>query len=285
MAQTVRFELDRQLAQHPVLPETVLGQIGLNSKGVQPCRAQMWPSAYNWGSERSPKVLPVIGGFTRFKRELCLARGMQMLYSLFSFVVIIQALLVQSIWLMLGRYARNRYLEDIMHFRNPSSLLSRYYGWRTDSSVNAIIEGVMLEFILVGSLIGLSLLIVSIEMLLSQSLIVLFVIALTFLSSLQLAWRVREITKAENRLIDSIRPARDKIGIARNIVENLYSQGEMGDGRVWFAMFRLSLKQDPVGWALRDVLMEKAKEEQEKLDKTQTTQDLTTDEVPGPDIQ
>ncbi|TFF92276.1 ABC transporter ATP-binding protein [Candidatus Thorarchaeota archaeon] len=210
---------------------------------------------------------------------------MQMFYSVFSFMIIIQALLVQSIWLMLGRKARNRYLSDIMHFRNPSSSLSRYYGWRTDSFANAIVEGVLLEFILVGSLIVLSLLLASIEALFSQSLIILFVVVLTFLSSLQLAWRVREIAKAENRLIDSIKPARDKIGIARDIIENLYSQGEMGDGRVWFALFRLSTRPDQVGWAIRDVLMEKSKEEQEKAEKVLASQDKTDKGIPGPSIE
>lgn len=208
-----------------------------------------------------------------------------MFYSLLSFMIIIQALLVQSVWLTLGRYAKNKYLNDIMHLRSPSSQLSKYYGWRTDSFVNAIIEGVMLAFILVGSLIGLSFLVASIDALLSQGLIVIFVVTLTFLSSLQLAWRVREITKAEGRLIESIKPTRDKIGIARDIIENLYGQGEVGDGRVWFALFRLSTRQDPVGWAIRDVLMEKGKEEQEKLERSHGIGDVLREKEPGPDIE
>ncbi len=42
---------------------------------------------------------------------------MQALFSPISLVFILQALLLQAIWLYLGRIARNRYLSDIMTFR------------------------------------------------------------------------------------------------------------------------------------------------------------------------
>ncbi len=239
---------------------------------------------YHWRLERCPKVLSKRASFIRFKRRPGLATSMQMFNDLFFLMIILQALFIQSIWLALGRIARNRYLEDIMHFRSPSSLLSRYYGWRTDSFVNAIAEGVMLEFVLVASLIGFSLLLASLEALFAQGFLVLFVVVLTFLSSVQLAWRIREITSAENRITDSIGPTRDKIGFASDIVDNLYSQGEMGDGRVWFALFRMSQRQDPVGWAIRDVLLEKSKEEQERMLKRSAAQPDSEDPTTGPGI-
>ena len=142
----------------------------------------------------------------------------------------------------------------------------------------------MLEFVLIASLIGFALLLASLEALFAQGLLVLFVVVLTFLSSLQLAWRVREITVAETRLTNSIGPSRDKIGLARDIVDNLYAQGEMGDGRVWFALFRVSQRQDPVGWAVRDVLLDKSREEQEKVRERSTVQGNSQDPTTGPDI-
>jgi hypothetical protein len=210
---------------------------------------------------------------------------MQTFFNMYSLLVLFQGLFVQSIWLAIGRFARNQYLKDIMSFRSPSSRLSRYYSWRTDSFINVVLEGVMLEFVLVASIIGLLAFMYSIEEFFTQGLIILFIVALTFLSSLQLSWRVREINTAERRLTDSIGPSRDKIGIARDIVENLYAQGEMGDGRVWFALFRLSQRPEPVGWAVRDVLMEKNRLEQEKQKTASTTQDPTEKGVPGPGIQ
>ena len=190
---------------------------------------------------------------------------MQTFYSFFSFIIIMQALVVQSVWLFVGRVSRDRYLKDIMQFRSPSSTLSRYYGWRVTSFGNALIEGIGLEFILIAVLVVVSMLIADFSMLIQQSLIVFFVAVLTFMSSMQLAWRVRGISTAEEYIVTSVKVSDDKIGVARRMVEDLYQQGEMGDGRMWFALFRLSQRPDPIGWAIRDVLMDKSKEEEKRL--------------------
>jgi hypothetical protein len=190
---------------------------------------------------------------------------MQTFYSFFSFIIIMQALVVQSVWLFVGRVSRDRYLKDIMQFRSPSSTLSRYYEWRVSSFGNALIEGIGLEFILIAVLVVVSMLIADFAMLIQQSLIVLFVAVLTFMSSMQLAWRVRGISTAEEYIVTSVKVSEDKIGVARRMIEDLYQQGEMGDGRMWFALFRLSQRPDPIGWAIRDVLMDKSKEEEKRL--------------------
>ena len=190
---------------------------------------------------------------------------MQTFYTYFSFIIFMQALIVQSVWLYVGRLSRDRYLKDIMQFRTPSSTLSRYYGWRVSSFGNALIEGIGLEFILIGILVVVSMLIADFAMLMQQSLIVLFVVVLTFMSSMQLAWRVRAIITAEEYIVTSVKVSDDKVGVARRMVEDLYQQGEMGDGRMWFALFRLSQRPDPIGWAIRDVLMDKSKEEEKRL--------------------
>jgi hypothetical protein len=190
---------------------------------------------------------------------------MQTFYSYFSFIILLQGLFVQSIWLYIGRLSRDRYLKDIMRFRSPSSALARYYGWRVDSFGNALIEGIGLEFVLVGFIAIVAILMTDFATLMQQSLIVLFVAVLTFLSSMQLAWRVRAINTAEEYIVTSVKISDDKIGVARRMVDELYQQGEMGDGRMWFALFRLSQRQDPIGWAIRDVLMDKNREEEERL--------------------
>jgi hypothetical protein len=54
------------------------------------------------------------------------------------------------------------------------------------------------------------------------------------------------------------------------MIDDLYLQGVMGDGRTWFALFKLAQKQDQVGWVIRDVLLEKGKEEEARFQRQGT---------------
>ncbi len=203
-------------------------------------------------------------------------------YGGLSFVIILHALLMQGIWLYLGRYARNRYLGDIMHFRAPSSTLSRYYDWRVNKFVNALIEGVVFLVILLGSMILLSIALADFAAFMNVILYVIFVMFLSIISAVQMAWRVKEINERENRIITSIGTSIDKVGIARELVEDLMIQGSVGDGRVWFALYRLAQKSNQAGWAIRDVLIEKGKEMREMLQYSESEVDSAApDKGPG----
>ncbi len=179
--------------------------------------------------------------------------------SILSFVIIFHALFMQGVWLFLGRRARDKYLGDIMSFRAPSSSMARFYNWRVTRFLNAILEGVIFLAILLGSLILLSMALANLALFMDVILYVLFVMFLSFLSSMQMAWRVKQINERENGIMTSIGTSTDKIGIARDLVENLMVQGSMGDGRVWFALYRLAQRPNQAGWAIRDVLIEKGK--------------------------
>jgi hypothetical protein len=205
-------------------------------------------------------------------------------YGFLSYLVIIQALLMQGIWLYLGRFARNRYLTDIMHFREPSSTLSRYYDWRIASFVNALVEGVVFLIVLLCSLILLSVALGGIALFFDVILYVMFVMFLSLLSSLQMAWRVREINERENRIITSIGTSTDKVGVAKEIVETLMVQGSMGDGRVWFALYRLAQRPNQAGWAIRDVLIEKGREMRDMLQYSRSDSEQTSSDK-GPGIE
>ncbi len=182
----------------------------------------------------------------------------------------------------MGRRARDRYLADITHFRSPSSSMSRYYNWRVAGFVNALIEGVVFLVILLSSLVLLSLAIADLDMFMAAGLYVLFVMFLSFLSSMQMAWRVREINQRENNIFSSLGASIDKIGVARDMVENLMIQGSMGDGRVWFALYRLAQRPNQVGWAIRDVLIEKGREMMEMYKyETRERDSATRDKGPG----
>ncbi|MGY5858903.1 MAG: hypothetical protein RTU63_06005 [Candidatus Thorarchaeota archaeon] len=210
---------------------------------------------------------------------------MQAFFSPVSLVFILHALLLQSIWLYLGRISRNRYLTDIMTFRTPSSRLSRYYSWRVTSFENALKEGVVFLVLLVSSLYALGFAIFPIDMVNGSFLIVVFVVFLSLLSALQHAWRVKEVADGEGRIDTAIKTSTDKIGVAKMMIDDLYLQGAMGDGRTWFALFKLAQKQDQVGWVIRDVLLEKGKEEDARFERQSTpskSPDSSTDS--GPEI-
>ncbi len=181
-------------------------------------------------------------------------------YTMLTFVIFLQALLLQTFWLFIGRRARNKYLYDIMHFKEPTSFMSRYYHWRIIRFVNALLEGILFQFILVASIVIVSIFIADLSLFMDSILLVAFVMILSFMSSMQMAKRVKEINNQEYMIITSLRTSTDKYGIARDMVDNLFMQGSMGDGRVWFALYRIAQLPNPIGYTVRDVLLEKNRE-------------------------
>jgi hypothetical protein len=208
---------------------------------------------------------------------------MQTLFSLASIAIILYGLLLQTVWLFLGRIARDRYLSDIMSFRVPSSSLSKYYHWRVNSFQNALVEGCLFLIILIGSTLVLITIVFGYDLMLSSMGFILFIVFLSFISAMQHAWRVKEVVDSESRIVDSVGYAKDKIGVAKTMVDDLYLQGPMGDGRVWFALFRLAQRPDVIGFAIRDVLIEKGKQEDIRFRTTGTNSGTSSGSGPGID--
>ncbi|TFG34185.1 hypothetical protein EU527_04475 [Candidatus Thorarchaeota archaeon] len=186
---------------------------------------------------------------------------MQTLTGVVPFAIVLLYLTMQTLWLIIGRISRDRYLRDIMSFRTPTSALSRYYGWRVENSANGIVEGFVLVFVLIIVVIGLGLVVFTIDLVIQSFPIIVFVVLFSLLSTAQQVWRVKEIIDKETRIVTSIKTSNDKIGVAKSMVDELYDQGALGDGRTWFALFKLAQKRDQTGWAIKDVLIEKGKEE------------------------
>ena len=210
---------------------------------------------------------------------------MQAFFNPVSLFFILHALFLQGIWLYLGRISRNRYLTDIMTFQAPSSRLSRYYHWRVTSFEHAFSEGIAYLVILLSSLYGLGFALFGFEQVNGAFLIVLFVVLLSVLSALQHAWRVKEVVDSESRIAIGIQIATDKFGVTRKMVDDLFIQGAMGDGRTWFALFRLAQRQDQVGWTVRDVLLEKGKEEDARFQSQgPESSSISSRKDSGPDI-
>jgi predicted ferric reductase len=191
---------------------------------------------------------------------------MQNLVSLYSFTVVINALLLQGILIYLVRGGRNAYLNSVMNFRKPKSSLARYYAWRTKRLLNTVIEGIVYEIILIGSIVVILYPRGGVQLILDLLAITAFVVVLSSISSIQMIRRVSEVLKKEVIVLKRIEDSDDRIDLIRQMVEELYQAGAYADGHIWFALFKIAQQQDVVGWSVRDVLMEKSKAIADRID-------------------
>lgn len=210
---------------------------------------------------------------------------MQSLVSLYSFTVVINALLLQGILIYLVRGGRNAYLNSIMNFRKPKSSLARYYAWRTRKLLNTVIEGIVYEIILIGSIVIILYPRGGVQLIIDLLAITAFVVVLSSISSIQMIWRVREVLKKERVVLKQLKDSDDLIDLIRKMVEELYQAGAYADGHIWFALFKIAQQQDVVGWSVRDVLMEKSKAITERIDSHMSEIGKKPDSEKGPGIQ
>jgi hypothetical protein len=210
---------------------------------------------------------------------------MQNLVSLYSFTIVINALFLQAILIYLVRGGRNAYLNSIMNFHKPKSLLARYYAWRVKKLLNTIIEGIIFEIILVGSIVIILYPRGGVQLIIDLLAITLFVVVLSALSSIQMIMRVRDVLKKEMIIHKKVEDSDDKIGTIRQMVEELYQAGAYADGQVWFALFKIAQEPDVIGWSVRDVLMEKSKAITERIDSHMSEIGRKPDSEKGPGIQ
>ncbi|MHA2141225.1 MAG: hypothetical protein ACXADC_01855 [Candidatus Thorarchaeota archaeon] len=210
---------------------------------------------------------------------------MQSLVSLYSFIVVINALFLQGILIYLVRGGRNAYLNSIMSFRKPKSTLARYYGWRTKKLLNTVIEGLVYEIILIGTILVILYPRGGIQLVLDLLAIILFVVLLSSISSIQMIYRVREVLQKEKEILKQLEDSDDRIELIRQMVEKLYQEGAYADGHIWFALFKTAQQQDVIGWSVRDVLMEKSKAIAERIDSHMSEIGRKPGSENGPGIQ
>lgn len=210
---------------------------------------------------------------------------MQSVVQVYSFVVITNALFFQGILIYIVRKGRNNFLDDISHFRRPSSALSRYYSWRVTKLRNALLETVLFETFLISSIVGIVAFAGILHLLLPLSPVILFVVILSTLTSLQMSWRVRGILDREQGILNKLSGAEDKIGLVEQMVDELYQAGAYADGRIWFALFKITLREDPIGWSVRDVLMDKSRKIVDRIESHIAETTDTGTPKSGPEIE
>ncbi|MFX1265148.1 MAG: hypothetical protein ACFFH0_07190 [Promethearchaeota archaeon] len=210
---------------------------------------------------------------------------MQSVVQVYSFVVITNALFFQGVLTYIVRKGRNDFLDDISHFRRPSSALSRYYSWRVTKLRNALLETVLFETFLISSIIGIVAFAGILDLLLPLSPIILFVVTISTLTSLQMSWRVKGILVREQGILKKLSGAEDKIGLVEQMVDELYQAGAYADGRIWFALFKITLREDPIGWSVRDVLMDKSKKIVDRIESHMAEATDTGLPKSGPEIE
>ncbi|MHA1905670.1 MAG: hypothetical protein ACW98Y_00075 [Candidatus Thorarchaeota archaeon] len=209
---------------------------------------------------------------------------MQNLLVTMSVFIFVTAMFVQTVWMFLGKRGRDRYLRDIGNFRKPSSSWSRYYHWRVDSLRNSILDGVIFDILLLLILIVLLLMTLELYEIPDALIYVVFVMVLSAASTIQAASRIKGLKQRESTIIKQVEEANDKIAAAREIAFFLISAGPTSDGRMWFALYRVGQIQDPVGWAVRDVLLDPELKEYQEGGLTPPPKDLGSSDTDGPGI-
>ncbi len=169
------------------------------------------------------------------------------------------SLLVQFVWLAINRRASNGYIAAITQYRRPTSALPRIYGWSVEDVRNSLLEGLMLNTLLLLLTAVYAALYSSVENVLMNLPMLGFVFALSVASSVQMTRRVQSLAKVRKKTVESVGNGVDIIANVRAIVDQL-RESSAPDGRVWFVLFEMALRQDTTGYSVRDVLMDKSKD-------------------------
>ncbi len=182
---------------------------------------------------------------------------MQIDVSTLPFFIVIAAMFVQMIWMILARRARDAYLKDLVRFRTPSSRLSRYFRWRVNSVRNSTLDAVIFELALVITVIIMIFVTITPDEYPIMLPIFAFVVVLSSASTLQTINRVRRAQEIERTVVTRMQSQPDKISAARSIVIPLLMNRSKADAQNWFVLYRIAQHQDPVGWSIRDALLDK----------------------------
>jgi hypothetical protein len=103
-------------------------------------------------------------------------------------------------------------------------------------------------------------------------------------STIQTSRRIKGLKQRESAIIEQVGRETDKITAARGIAINLLSTLPDSDGRMWFALYRVGQMQDPVGWAIRDVLLDPDLKNYQDGGLEPAPKDVSSSDTDGPGI-
>ncbi|MEM2142952.1 MAG: hypothetical protein QXS20_06055 [Candidatus Thorarchaeota archaeon] len=167
------------------------------------------------------------------------------------------ALLVQFAWLVMDRRGSKEYVQALLLHARPRSPLARLYGWSLDSTWHTIMEGLAVVAVIFSSVVSLSLYLSTTEELVKLLPMLLAIVLLAGIGVAQNAFKVRKLSDRESSILEQLERTTDVVGTARQMVDTLIAAGPTADGVAWLILYRISLRQDRLGWAVRDVLMER----------------------------
>ncbi len=149
---------------------------------------------------------------------------------------------------------------------------------------NAILDGVIFDILLLLILIIMLLMTLELYEIPDTLLYVVIAMVLSALSTIQAAGRIKGSKERESTINKQVGESTDKIAAARELALSLISAGPAADGRLWFALYRVGQIQDPIGWAVRDVLLDPELKEYQEGGLSPPPKDLGTTDSDGPGI-
>ncbi|TFF86530.1 ABC transporter ATP-binding protein [Candidatus Thorarchaeota archaeon] len=205
---------------------------------------------------------------------------MQLLLDGFAWLIIFAALGFQFVWMFIIRKARDDYVRDITHFREPSGSLSRYYGWRVESVGRAASESLVVNLLAIMAVVIYAIVVGSIDVIVQLFPLIILIGVVAIVGAILVARRVKNLIEARKAVEQRLEEAEYLVEGARNIIDDLLTSDSDSKGRVWFALFQIAQRQDKMGWSVRDTILEKEDEITEQSAGKEGELD-TIDEGPG----
>jgi FlaA1/EpsC-like NDP-sugar epimerase len=205
---------------------------------------------------------------------------MQLILDNLAWIIIIVALGFQFMWMFVVRKARNYYVRDITHFREPSGTLSKYYGWRVSSIGRAVSESLVVNLLAIAAVVIYAVIADSLYVVMELLPLILLIMVVAVVGAVLVARRVQNLIKAKRRVEQRLEDAEYLIEGARSIIDELLTSDSDSKGRVWFALFQIAQRQDKMGWSVRDTILEKEDEIAERSGREKAELEAA-DEGPG----
>ncbi|MCF2135727.1 MAG: hypothetical protein K9W43_00635 [Candidatus Thorarchaeota archaeon] len=152
------------------------------------------------------------------------------------------------------------------------------------SQIVTIVEALLVNGISLGAVIYFGILTLGFYAFREISWLILVMVGFSIITLVQIIQRSRKMYRIEKTTIQNIEQSADKIAEARSIVERYIRAGEFTKVSVWLALFRVAQVQNSVGWAIRDVLLEK-RDTFHTTDKAGEGPIGTSDNQTGPSIE